>query len=529
MSRQGFFSIGTAAVILAILTAFGIWYYEAQKAPIASYNVTGSQEIRQKVCELPSGGTYVKFSEDGRHCGYSESLSTGKMDFVIDGVPGPVYDYVDYSSLQLSRDGQHYAYIAKNGTHYFAVIDGQEGNPYESVGFIMPGFSIDGTKFFYIAHRNKKYILVKNRVEIGIYDDINTQSFRFSPDGNHTAYVAREGDPEAMYGFMFVDDKEYRIKNGTFSFSIVFSPDSNHFAYIAYGTQRNLFLVLDGKIVEEIGNNVNLANPELIFSPNSKKLAYLTYHNRAGIVEYDIASGAKSENGPYIEVRYLTFSPDGKRLAYQVTSRAEIGGDQSGGAQSGQYLIVVGDKLGRPYDAVGAPRFSPDSKSVAYRADKNGFRVGAAKITTVFNDEEMGDYDYPSSFIPLMNPQPLSFSSFDILKLPPVFSPDGEKLAYIAADGSKEFVILGDRRGRSYDSIYEVSFDNILFSPDGKIIAYVAWRDNKKFIVVGDEEGIGYDDVWGETLKFSPDNSKISFVARSGKEVYFVERPLKQR
>ncbi|TCW61870.1 WD40 repeat domain-containing protein [Treponema sp. J25] len=73
------------------------------------------------------------------------------------------------------------------------------------------------------------------------------------------------------------------------------------------------------------------------------------------IVEYYVTIG-KEKAGPYDVVGRLTFSPDGKTLAY--------------GAQiDNKWCVFAGKEKAGPYDGVGWLTFSPDGKTLAYKAE----------------------------------------------------------------------------------------------------------------------------------------------------------------
>ncbi|MEM1552873.1 MAG: hypothetical protein QXH03_09445, partial [Candidatus Bathyarchaeia archaeon] len=147
----------------------------------------------------------------------------------------------------------------------------------------------------------------------------------------------------------------------------------------------------------------------------------------------------------------------------------------------------------------------------------------------------------------------------------PVFSPDGKTVAYAAKEGGKWLVVVGEKRGRSFDAIMFSEIDwlvsivreapTIIFSPDGKKVAYVGFDGNRAFVVAGDTISSAFDSVGGlcvgggfgytqkgqsmllpptfvvtvgETVRckgspfvFSPDGSKIAFGARTGTELWW--------
>lgn len=78
------------------------------------------------------------------------------------------------------------------------------------------------------------------------------------------------------------------------------------------------------------------------------------------------------------------------------------------------------------------------------------------------------------------------------------------------ASSSSTFVLNGKTADTSYDNIHEFAV-----SPDGKRIAFIAERDDKQFVVLDNVEGKTYDGV--KHLKFSADSRHIAYMAAEGK------------
>lgn len=198
----------------------------------------------------------------------------------------------------------------------------------------------------------------------------------------------------------------------------------------------------------------------------------------------------------YREVKRETvvFSPDGRKVAYVV-------GDAK---QKEKMFIVVGDKEGKKYDAVGNPVFSPDSQEIAYWAADIDWATQTGKAFIVIGGKEGKKYD-------------------SVIDINPVFSPDSSKVAYIAEQEGKMFVVVGDKEGKKYDSVGgdPDSLENPVFSPDSSKVAFRTrvsyWykgevtHKREEFIVVDGKEGKKYDFV-GDPV-FSPNSQKIAFWA----------------
>src|SRR5208283_4947635 len=123
-------------------------------------------------------------------------------------------------------------------------------------------------------------------------------------------------------------------------------------------------------------------------------------------------------------------------------------------------------------------------------------------------------------------------------------STDGKRLAYIAFKGKKCLLVVDDHEGKPY--VEEKEYDAIgsgrpVFSPDGNHLAYVgtyihkqedinkAKSDNKYLVIVdGKTNGKYYDLVNGGIMVFSPDSKNFELVRNFG-EKNFVARVGKKK
>jgi uncharacterized protein YaiI (UPF0178 family) len=124
---------------------------------------------------------------------------------------------------------------------------------------------------------------------------------------------------------------------------------------------------------------------------------------------------------------------------------------------AGKEFVVRDGRPGKKYDAVYGPFFSPDSQRVAYVA-----RTGEKRCVVV-NDSEGAPYDliYCHQSVGL-------------------FGPVAGRLAYPARKGSQELVVVEALEGQLYDWVSE----RLTFSPNGQRVAYCAGRRAKELVVV---------------------------------------------
>ncbi|MCX5682142.1 MAG: hypothetical protein NT049_00435 [Planctomycetota bacterium] len=211
------------------------------------------------------------------------------------------------------------------------------------------------------------------------------------------------------------------------------------------------------------------------------------------------------------------------------------------GVRKGKAFVVFGDVEKGPYepwiDICGGPRsrnfdlvVSPDGRHVAVwmRRGKQEF--------VILDGVEGKPYDvrrYPWRL---------------------EFSPDSNRLAYVASKGENVVIVVDSRESAGYDSVFSFAFsldskhwaakadrrvegewrhgllvdgveagwyDSIngtpCFSPDMQRVAYVAERSRHRlqcFLVVDGVEGNEFDPASNPCLTFSPDSRRAAYVAR---------------
>ena len=95
-------------------------------------------------------------------------------------------------------------------------------------------------------------------------------------------------------------------------------------------------------------------------------------------------------------------------------------------------------------------------------------------------------------------------------------------MAYVAEDYPFKFVVVDGQKGRWYDSIARAS---PIFSPDGNRVAYMARKGNKWRVVVDGEEGRKYDDIIAAIVFDSPDS--LHYLAERDNTIYLVEERMR--
>ncbi len=166
---------------------------------------------------------------------------------------------------------------------------------------------------------------------------------------------------------------------------------------------------------------------------------------------------------------------------------------------------------------------SPDSTHVAVRVSRDGkgqtrqsvlvdnslrlgggvmfgptFSADSSRVATVVSQGQKGRLDVNG--VQTTGPDPIAAV---------VFSPDGQRVAYVGREGKKQLVHADGRSSVVYD---EVIVGSLTFSSDSKHLAYVARRDEAWFVVLNGQEGIAYVQVDGPV--FSPNSQRLAYWAR---------------
>lgn len=395
-------------------------------------------------------------------------------------------------------------------------------------------------------------------VNLSKYDGAKPH-FWISPDGRRIAYLIDKG--------IAIDDKRFLYKHSIrqkdqYVMNFRFSPDSKRTAYVIHqgntqGEGQGETLVLDG-VAEKVGWNFIASHKGGVFSSDSRHVAYTARRYAKGDVEYVLViDGQEREVFPDSPSWNVSFSADNLRVIwaekagdrYQMRETAIDGKTPridhkhapatltmdffyGGGGQLGyvakdeegkKFVVYDGQEHPLRFKEIKSLLVSQDGKHIAYVAEPRSFRqviVVDGKASKEYGDS---DSDYVK----------------DSLKLGPVdgrfaygvkvrrtaravidgkegkayagvgeftFSPDGQSIAYWAAQEGKLHVVSNDKEGAAYDEV-----GTPVYSPDGKSLAYGAGIGPRKFVVVNGQPQKAYASI-GEP-EFSPDSKRLAYLA----------------
>jgi len=439
-------------------------------------------------------------------------------------------------TIIFSPDGRKVAYIVAKEGKVTLFLNDKEINTADRIDFLK--FSKDSRHLSYVYTlfgEISNSHLVFNDKEIATCE--NAYEINLSPDARHYACIIEKKAEDYKYGyFVNIDGKEEEVYDSIWNFN--FSPNGERYLYLARKNGKD-FIVIDGK-----ENQVDGYIRECHFSPDSQHLAYLIEKGKyETVVVFD---GKESKIYDYVFHPGLVFSPDSQHLAYRAS-------------REGDHFMVLDGEEGEFYLGVGFPSFSPDSKhfghsavtgtitsktrdSISYTNEKH-FLIIDGKVSSKIYDGGVGTPIFspdgnrigyiaqtkekvtpykPKSFIVFDNKEG---KFYDKIINGPFFSPDGQHIAYIARDNKRGSFLVVDQNEIKID--HDIIIDSIFFSPDSKHIAYKAVSGNRKFFVaINGKEGETYDEIYGTPI-FSPDGKHIAYGARKGDELWWIVDEIK--
>ncbi|MET0647289.1 MAG: hypothetical protein ABW208_11755 [Pyrinomonadaceae bacterium] len=515
-------------------------------------------------------GSPFTFSRDGQRVAYVAHLAAGRgpRRVVVDGVEGPVFDYVWTGGLHFSADGKHFAYTAERGGKRFAVADNVESGPYERVSqpafrdfkdrgavvafdavrdgrelFVVNGqeFAADdlrGRELFYGEDaarprevvRGGKHFVVWEGKEVGPFDEQIGTSLHAAPraGGWFVAFEGRRGGKEIAV-VDGVESKPYDYVG-----TIHTSPGGARTFYPARVGEES-FVVVDGKEGPKYDHvDVSYESP---FNADGSRYAYAAARGVSDRKYFVVADG--KEGKPYDYVSHVAFTPDGAHLLYLASDTA----------RQKTYLVRDGEEVAG-FDNLpdhGGFRFSADGRRMFFRLRKNANERETVVVDgRAFSYDEIKDVEFSPDgrrFVlkaqrgrgwvmvvdgaesELYEPDggaggEVGWSRDGRL----AFSKEGGRVAYVGRKGGKEFVVLDGAAGAAYDSIA-----NLDFTPDGRHVVYTARRRGKSLVVVDGVEGREYDaflparehEREGHLNVEGP--AALSILARRGSELLRVE------
>ncbi|MGA3014696.1 MAG: WD40 repeat domain-containing protein, partial [Bacteroidales bacterium] len=295
----------------------------------------------------------LKIAPDGNTLVYLASpKSDNKLYLYIGGKIVREYNGYSYSEyLTLSSDGQSIAFIAKKSKsdkQECVIVDDHYGEMFDHI-FQTPRF-LNGTHvvFYFATSNHVDYTVIGDRKFLGQYKFVSDNGKTLAKFWNDDTYVAvykDDGTVEiSIKGHINVNGLERSVVGMVKD--IALSPGGESFAYtVGYLRQDRTeqhphietYAVVNGETIGEsfpaidkptinlpFGNEDATVIRSLTFSPNGKSLAYVVkFEDQKSIEWIVVVNGKKSEPFDGILTR-LFFDPDGSKVAFGALKGREI-------------------------------------------------------------------------------------------------------------------------------------------------------------------------------------------------------------
>jgi hypothetical protein len=269
-----------------------------------------------------------------------------KKRVVTGGQEEPSFDEI--AAAALTRDGNRYGYLARNGEQWSCIVDGvrspldaEAPTPRPKVPWWQFNFAPDGRRYAFTCQRREQWVVFLDGKELHAGKGVIWSLVSFSPDSKHVAFIRYEQDKSYTVNLDGAESEPYDIVMGP-----SFSADSRHSGYTAKRGAQWL-IVVDG---QEMKCQQPLGWQGLTFSPDGRWYACCTEHDH--VEGSQVVVGGKDceqvKVGNYrLYGDYPVFSSDGKHFAYAA-----------------RRFVVVDGVAGKENGGVEAVRFTPDSRHV---------------------------------------------------------------------------------------------------------------------------------------------------------------------
>lgn len=387
--------------------------------------------------------------------------------------------------IEINHYGKGTAYIAKIGDRTCVVHNGKRGTLYDKIEDFTLIVSPNGQRVAYGAQNGDKCFVVVDGVEKGPFSDRGR--IAFSPDSSHVAYDAKIDGIWNMY----LDN----VKNGSaisYYDRSVFNSDSTKLAYVEIADASDAafkLVVSDLKTRQNI--SIPISDPIIATNPAKTVVAAVEKHqNRLRVFNFDFSRPDKITTGElYDEIKQVTFSEDGKALAYVAVKDKKS-------------YIVLNDKREPlpPGDYPWPFTIRPDNREVGiFIVNTLGKRSYNAYLHQSFSPEKRRNKIYKEG-------SELTYSK------------DGQHSAYVAIQNEMFTIVIDGKEGPFFDRTVAPHF-----SPDGKFLVYRARQDGKRFVVIADTNGKTikrlppYERVFDTT--FTEDGKSVAYGVVVGNQI----------
>lgn len=305
------------------------------------------------------------FSPDGEHFLYSFIAGKGAQllrgYIALDGIVQKPFSFTSpltaLEALYFSPDSKLWVAVINDGGNRFPVINGvshEYGTLVGSVEF-QPG---DHDYAFHYT-TNKAHFVRHNTKTLGPYSWVS--ALQFSAEGKHLSYVARRRIPGDMEDFVMIDGKEC-FKTSREIRHLTLSDDGLHYAFILSEPNYDHRMYIDGKRLRSA-----LDRPQFT---RRGELVYFAITDWKGLRQQLVVDGKEWKD---CTAQNLTFSPDREHIACIAPVLR---------GNTNRQVVVFDGKVLSEGDSVSQITFSPDGKRLA-------FEIRDQKMKFIYNNAQI--------------------------------------------------------------------------------------------------------------------------------------------
>jgi|GEM_PF-6096310 len=405
-------------------------------------------------------------SPNGKTFSYIDSNKAGNSLYIGKQKLG-VYKNMP-SDLKFNPVNNTLAYTIQIEKQYYLFNGQTKLGPFSTSPYLM-GFTADGKLIYGIRDKDRNQYLFCGKEKLGPVNDLKYFKFTLSKDRKHIAFVTYKNGKDHV----FHDKKELGQFDHVDKDGLYFSPTENVLAFIAKVNDKYYMHIGDKKL----GPMDSISN--LTFSADGKSLAYTATINEKKYIllgKEDKMEG-KEKEGTYDNIKNLNFLADGK-LMYVANVNYN---------DEGLYIFGEGKKLEHGIKSENLI-FSNNKANYVYkyRNEKGNYIYDGTK--------NIGPFEY--------EPDYLSFAS------------DNKTLIYIDA---KELYIGEEKIGDMSEPkrIYQLN--------DGKFLCIGIPKDkyNEERVIYIGKEKLGEFDV-AEINYISEDKKTIEYGTKEN-DIWFIK------
>jgi eukaryotic-like serine/threonine-protein kinase len=542
--------IAALAVGLIALAALGVWFIRARQN---SFAVVRVQTVTQ-VTDWPGLDDFPSLSPDGKSVAYCSDHSGSFEIYIKPFTPGAKEFQLTNDGQQnfqpaWSPDGQLVAYHSKARGGIW-VIPSSGGGPKQLTDFgTHPAWSPDGKQIAF-----QSYPL--NDLGAGGRIAMPPSTLWTVPSqGGEPKQLTQVGNPAGGHG------------------APSFSPDGKRLAFEAddYNTSAIWSVSTNGEGVKLISERIPFAY-EPVYAPDGKSIIFMAVGRGAQQTPIDPgtgdAAGEPSTIGGDVtlpsNLRRVSFSADGRRMAYNTLTRSESLASVPTRLPTGEAVGASTTLVQKVSARLHQQSFSPDGRRIAFttcRMGGSGCDIWLAdadggnqtQLTTDENNEMMANW-FPNMEEVAYTSNRTGHWTYWAINLNTKrermlldlegdhgyvrLSPDGKQVVFNFKGGGVINVWTASLAGGEPK---QITFDKEgmgfpAWSPDGKLIAFQMQRGDDTHIAVIPSEGgtptqLTSDRGQSWAYGWSPDGDKVLFAGFRGGvwNVYWVSRSTKKQ